>query len=1218
MLRKLLLSIAVVFAATCLAYTQSSGTLMGVIRDKDTKEPIPFANVIIESGGRQIAGATTDMDGKYTIRPVTPGRYDLKTTYVGYKPLQISGVIVRADVITFQDVNLESTAVALEVFEVVDYKVPLISRDQTQAGGTATREEIAKMPGRSAESVAITVGGVFSKDGEMGSVRGAREEGTVFYIDGVRVVGSSSLPKAAIEQVSVITGGLPAQYGDATGGVVNISTRGPSRTFGGGLEFVTSSLFDDYNYNLLGFSMQGPLIKGKADRNTSLMGFFISGEFSHTGASGTSAIGYWKAKDDVIASLENQPMQPSGTGFGVYYRSNFIHKDDLEQVTASMNTPAKRMNLSGKIDIDAIPNVIFSIGGNVNYSDVLYTGNGFSMFNFVNNPQRIDQTYRGFARITHRFPQSKESTSAIKNFYYSLQVDYTKQMITNQDPRHKDNLFNYGYVGKFTTYQERSYELGDVPSLGLSDVWVHNGFRKTLFDFEASDINPVLSGYTGYYYGLYPRMSGFYRTPELVQAGGGLLNGESLPSVYGLYANPGLINNSYFSFDNNQFGASINGSADISNHSLRFGFVFEQRVERFIGYSPRNLWIIGRQLANRHIEQIDLANPIRVYDDNGVPMDTVYFNRLVDLNSQSLFDLNVRKAMGLPVDGQEWIDIDSYDPDFFNISMFSADELLNNGNSLVNYYGYSHDGKLMKNSPSFEAFFNEVDENGRFTRPIDAFRPIYAAGYFQDQFAWKDLIFNIGVRVDRLDLNQKVLKDPFLLYEAKTVSEVDVVGSHPANMGPDYVVYVDNKDNPAFVLGYRNGSTWYNAQGTEVTDPAVIRGPSGIAPYLIDPVAANKGEVKPSAFKDYEPQYTVMPRIAFSFPISDDALFFAHYNVLSKRPTDGARFSLTDYYFLGKLPGDSVLNNPNLKPEKTVDYEVGFNQKLTNSSAIKFSAYYRELRDMVQVVSMTEAYPRSYRTYGNLDFGTVKGTTIAFDLRRTKNVWLKANYTLQFADGTGSDATSAAALIASGQPNLRILYPMDSDRRHNFSTVIDLRWGEGRDYNGPVIKRKPSEDGNPRYFALLQNTGVNFTLTGGSGTPYTKQENPTPAAFGSGVRLIKGGLNSARLPWTFRIDARVDRDFNFKFGGQEGKPKEMNANIYLQVLNIFNFKNVINVYGYTGNPDDDGYLTSNQFQPEINTQLDTQSYIDFYSIAINRAGNYSMPRLIRLGVSFNF
>ena len=89
---------------------------------------------------------------------------------------------------------MESTSVEIQTYEVIDYKVPLISKDQTTTGGTVTSEEIAKMPSRNASAVATTVGGVFSRDGEVGSMRGQRTDGNVMYIDGIRVRGSSSLP----------------------------------------------------------------------------------------------------------------------------------------------------------------------------------------------------------------------------------------------------------------------------------------------------------------------------------------------------------------------------------------------------------------------------------------------------------------------------------------------------------------------------------------------------------------------------------------------------------------------------------------------------------------------------------------------------------------------------------------------------------------------------------------------------------------------------------------------------------------------------------------------------------------------------------------------------------------------------------------------------------------------------------------------------------------
>ena len=54
-----------------------SGSLEGKITDKNTGETVPFANVVAERNGNQVAGVTTDFDGNYTIKPLDPGTYDL-------------------------------------------------------------------------------------------------------------------------------------------------------------------------------------------------------------------------------------------------------------------------------------------------------------------------------------------------------------------------------------------------------------------------------------------------------------------------------------------------------------------------------------------------------------------------------------------------------------------------------------------------------------------------------------------------------------------------------------------------------------------------------------------------------------------------------------------------------------------------------------------------------------------------------------------------------------------------------------------------------------------------------------------------------------------------------------------------------------------------------------------------------------------------------------
>jgi outer membrane receptor protein involved in Fe transport len=1126
----------------------------------------------------------------------------------------------------------------LDAVEIVDYKVPLISKDQTSAGATITAEEIAKMPNRSAEAVAATVGGVFSADGEVGNMRGARSDGTVYYIDGVRVIGQASVPQSAIDQVEVMLSGTPAMYGDVTGGIINMTTKGPSRTFGAGLEVEQS--IDGYGHTRVGFNVQGPLIKGKK-AETALLGFFLSGEFTRDKDGAISAIGHYKATDEWLDYIEQHPLRLTSSGDGVLPNGEFTRMGSMEYVKNSQNTSNWATAFTGNINIRTTETINLTIGGSFNKS----RGHGFSRnqeyFNFDKNYIYDNQTWRVYGRFTQRFPTAPESTSLIKNFYYSLQVDYTRYKYSNYDPDHKKDIWKYGYLGKYTIYKTPSYTMDTAITVNghtYNNVWHTASWDyDTLVTFQASDYNPLLAKYTSIIYDLYNDPSGHYTNFDEIQLNQGLLNSGTPPYFYGLYAPPGTVQTSYGYSESDQFNVNLATAMSLGNHEIKIGLQYEQRNSRSYGIAGRNLWYLMRNITNFHIDQLDVLNPEIVSYDGFV--DTVKFYRMYNAADQYQFDKNLRSALGLSVTGVDWINTDSYDfnnntiqyydregvmhtatlSDGFDLSMFTPDELTQDGNSYVSYYGYDYLGKKLKKQPAFEDFFTETDANGNYTRPVGSYRPIYMAGYIQDKFAFKDLIFNIGVRVDRFDANQKVLKDPYILYDYYTVGDkmsggkitlpngttVDV----PSNIGEDYAVYVNNIKDVTSITGYRHDNTWYDANGAEIADPTTLNAGSGVTAWVKD---KDQHHVDVKSFKDYDPQWSVMPRISFSFPISDEALFFAHYDVLTQRPTN-IHTNIYDYYYFEQ--NNSTLNNPALKPSQTIQYELGFTQKLTNSSSMTITAYYNELRNMIQMYRYTGAYPKDYSSYSNLDFGTVKGITASYDLRRTKNVRLRASYTLQYTNATGASTTTMEALIAAGVPNLRSTFAMPWDRRHQFNVTLDYRFADGKDYNGPVTRR---DEKGKKPIQWLANTGVALTMQGGSGTPYTAQSNIN-SPISQGTRLLKGSYYGSRLPWAFRFDLRLDKDINLSLGKKDNENKRpAYLNVYLQVLNLFNAKNIIGVHSSTGNPDDDGYLTAPEWQREIANQTNADSYSELYRLYVNNFYNYSSPRQIRVGLIFNF
>ena len=1246
------MTLAVVLATCTMTIAQSQGRLKGKITD-DHGEPVPFANVIVEKGGTQVGGASSDFDGNYDINPIPPGTYDLKASCIGLNPFVLRGLVISANKITFYDIKMASGAINLNEVTVVDYEIPLISKDNTTQGASITAEEISKLPVRSAEGVASSVGGVFSADGEVGSIRGSRE-GAVYYIDGVKVIGSTSVPQGAIDQIDVVLGGTPAQYGDAMGGIINMTTKGPSRTWGGGLEAEYS--IDGYGHGRLGGSLQGPLIKSKKNDQESLLGFFLAFDLKREKYGSTSAVGYWRANDDWMDYIQKTPLTLSGLGAGSVQTASYTRKDEnLFHTRFLNNSTYQSVNVTGKIDVRTGKTTNLTIGGSAVLSSGHYANDrGQYYFNTDKNYLGKSSTYRGYVRFTQRFPSDPESTSLVSNVYYSIQADYSRYKYEQGDPDLWNNYFAYGNIGKYTTYKAPHYSFlnGSIDSVNvdgnyktLNNVWVLDNLYDTLVLFQRSNFSPLLAQYVENYYDLYKDYGaeGYYDNMSNIIANYGLINGDSPRRVYSIFAVPGFIQASYGKSVRDQIAVNVNGSLTLgrgdNSHDIKLGFQYEQQNVAMMSYSD-DYWSLMRDLTNFHIQELDVDHPYATSYDGFV--DTVKYNRMYDASTQYTFDARLRKAMGLPVDGTEWILIDTYDFDNNTITyydangkmktgkveggldmgMFGADELTRDGRNYVNYYGYTYDGSRkygLTERPSLTNFFNDTDADGVFTRPIGAQQPIYMAGYITDKFAFKDLIFNVGVRVDRFDANQDVLKDPYILYDYHTVGDLRNGSIQlddqstvvvPDNIGDDFALYVNKISEKTAVVGYRNGNTWYNAEGVEISDPNVLDMGTGVSPWVKN---KDQQRVDINSFKDYDPAWSVMPRISFSFPISDEALFFAHYDVLTQRPTSGSYCSPLTYYNFKDVSG--TVNNPNLRPQQTIDYELGFQQKVTNTSSMTITAYYREIRNQIQMYRFNGAFPKAYNSYSNLDFGTVKGLTASYDMRRTKNARIRASYTLQFADMTGSSTTTASALIAAGVPNLRSVFPTDEDRRHSFNLSLDYRFSKGKNYDGPVIHREGKPD-----LQVLSNTGFNLSVNGGSGTPFTASRTVSSPISG-GNNLLQGTYNGSRIPASFRFDLRVDKDFDFTIGGNkegESKGREVSMNVFLVVENLLNSKNITWVYSATGNPNDDGYLSAPEWQREINSQIDPQAYIQMYSLYVDSGGNYSMPRHTRVGLSFNF
>ena len=246
----------------------------------------------------------------------------------------------------------------------------------------------------------------------------------------------------------------------------------------GGVELVSSSLFDKYNYNLLGFSLSGPIykeIKEDGSKGRAILGYFLAGEGRTVDDNSPSAVGIWKIKDDVLEGLKDNLFRAvpniQTSSVGLLSNATFLPANDFENVQAKQNTNQKGYRLSGKIDFKPTLKTNVSIGGALDHSvnnPFIYT---YSLMNWGNNPEEESNTWRLYGRFTQRFGSQEgdeESASNIKNAYYTISADYTKTDFERRNPNHGDDLFRYGHVGSFKEHKERFYVLTTDTATGRS------------------------------------------------------------------------------------------------------------------------------------------------------------------------------------------------------------------------------------------------------------------------------------------------------------------------------------------------------------------------------------------------------------------------------------------------------------------------------------------------------------------------------------------------------------------------------------------------------------------------------------------------------------------------------------------------------------------------------------------------------------------------------
>lgn len=305
-------------------------------------------------------------------------------------------------------------------------------------------------------------------------------------------------------------------------------------------------------------------------------------------------------------------------------------------------------------------------------------------------------------------------------------------------------------------------------------------------------------------------------------------------------------------------------------------------------------------------------------------------------------------------------------------------------------------------------------------------------------------------------------------------------------------------------------------------------------------------------------KHTIAPRLGFGFPLTDKSALHFSYGHFYQMPQYSALYENANYEVLEFLTGGATyqqdyLGNPDLGPEVTVQYEVGFKQALNDDLGFDMTFFYKDIRDLLGTEVIETYNFGQYARNTNVDYGSVAGLTISLTKRATDNFGASVDYSFMYANGNSSDPDETANRALGGQDPRPRDIPFNWDQRHTLN--ITALYNQPNDYSISTIIRYAS--GQP----YTPELGVGFA---------TEQEQ-----------------NSGRKPSYVIVDLRAEKDINF------GK---FYFSLFLRVFNLFN-QNFVNgtVFSDTGNPERS--LTLRPGEP-----LDP-----------NR---FSAPRRIELGISF--
>lgn len=317
-----------------------------------------------------------------------------------------------------------------------------------------------------------------------------------------------------------------------------------------------------------------------------------------------------------------------------------------------------------------------------------------------------------------------------------------------------------------------------------------------------------------------------------------------------------------------------------------------------------------------------------------------------------------------------------------------------------------------------------------------------------------------------------------------------------------------------------------------------------------------------------DPKTQVSPRLGLSYQLGRAALLRFSYGHFFQRPAYNT-FYQNNSLLVSPSNFSTQQGNPQVRAQKTIQYEIGLWQELMQDMGIEVALFYRDIYDLLSMDVVYTYNQQIYGLYTNLDYGNAKGLEVTYDWLIDK-FYVNANYTLQYTRGNADNPTTTFNRAGGNQDPIPRLIPMSWDQRHTFNASVG--------YTTP-------------------SWSISATGRYGSGTPYTL--SPLPESTLSGVLLYP---NNAKKPSTYSVD--LYSYYNLPLSG------DIKLKFELYIYNLLDTLNEYGVYGRTGRAYTNIILDSERanHRSDFNTIEDN----------MHNPSMYSAPRMIKFGVGVSF